>query len=119
MLGRVLRCNDTKLSWNSLHVHIICIHTRACLVSKDLVSGVVGALCSTLGSCTQSFSRSSFEDPESQQSSGLKIQHPASRVLAASQEAHLQPPDKAKQKDLEPMTLGTTPEAIEIVSNLG
>uniref|UniRef100_A0A8B9TV88 Transforming acidic coiled-coil-containing protein C-terminal domain-containing protein n=1 Tax=Anas platyrhynchos TaxID=8839 RepID=A0A8B9TV88_ANAPL len=30
------------------------------------------------------------------------------------QEAHLQSPDKSKQKDLEPMTLGTTPEAIEI-----
>ncbi|KAI1236143.1 hypothetical protein IHE44_0001417 [Lamprotornis superbus] len=59
---------------------------------------------------------SGFEDPEAQQSSGMKIPHPASRVLAASQEAHLQSPDKAKQKDLEPMTLGTTPEAIEITS---
>ncbi|XP_064000301.1 transforming acidic coiled-coil-containing protein 2 isoform X3 [Pogoniulus pusillus] len=69
-----------------------------------------------LSDSTTPCSGSSFEDPESQQSSGLKIQHPASRVLAASQEAHLQPPDKAKQKDLEPMTLGTTPEAIEITS---
>ncbi|XP_065495125.1 transforming acidic coiled-coil-containing protein 2 isoform X3 [Caloenas nicobarica] len=59
---------------------------------------------------------SSFEDPEAQQSSGMKIQHPACRVLAAGQEAHLQSPDKSKQKDLEPVTLGTTPEAIEITS---
>lgn len=81
-------------------------------------SRIVKALCSTLKACTQSFSSSSFEDPEAQQSSGIKIQHPASRVLTASQEAHLQSPDKSKQKDLEPMTLGTTPEAIEIVSNL-
>lgn len=89
---------------------------RTCLVATK--SRIVRALCSTLKACTQSFSRSSFEDPEAQQSSGMKIQHPASRVLAASQEAHVQSPDKSKQKDLEPMTLGTTPEAIEIVSNL-
>ncbi|XP_074687548.1 transforming acidic coiled-coil-containing protein 2 isoform X1 [Strix aluco] len=69
-----------------------------------------------LSDSTTPCSGSSFEDPEAQQSSGLKIQHPASRVLAASQEAHLQSPDKSKQKDLEPMTLGTTPEAIEITS---
>ncbi|KAM6265725.1 transforming acidic coiled-coil-containing protein 2 isoform 2-T2 [Porphyrio hochstetteri] len=69
-----------------------------------------------LSDSTTPCSGSSFEDPEAQQSSGMKIQHPASRVLAASQEAHLQSPDKAKQKDLEPMTLGTTPEAIEITS---
>lgn len=80
-------------------------------------SRIVRAVCPTLNTCTQSSSRSSFEDPEAQQPSGMKIQHPASRVLAASQEAHLQSPDKSKQKDLEPMTLGTTPEAIEIVSN--
>uniref|UniRef100_A0A8C5X821 Transforming acidic coiled-coil-containing protein C-terminal domain-containing protein n=2 Tax=Malurus TaxID=55806 RepID=A0A8C5X821_9PASS len=67
-----------------------------------------------LSDSTTPCSGSSFEDPEGQQSSGMKIPHPASRVLAASQEAHLQSPDKAKQKDLEPMTLGTTPEAIEI-----
>uniref|UniRef100_A0A8C0FS54 Transforming acidic coiled-coil containing protein 2 n=1 Tax=Bubo bubo TaxID=30461 RepID=A0A8C0FS54_BUBBB len=67
-----------------------------------------------LSDSTTPCSGSSFEDPEAQQSSGIKIQHPASRVLAASQEAHLQSPDKSKQKDLEPMTLGTTPEAIEI-----
>ncbi|XP_055576100.1 transforming acidic coiled-coil-containing protein 2 isoform X4 [Falco cherrug] len=67
-----------------------------------------------LSDSTTPCSGSSFEDPEAQQSSGIKIQHPASRVLAASQEAHLQPPDKSKQKDLEPLTLGTTPEAIEI-----
>ncbi|XP_009908697.2 transforming acidic coiled-coil-containing protein 2 isoform X7 [Dryobates pubescens] len=67
-----------------------------------------------LSDSTTPCSGSSFEDPESQQSSGMKIQHAASRVLAASQEAHLQSPDKSKQKDLEPMTLGTTPEAIEI-----
>ncbi|XP_075574173.1 transforming acidic coiled-coil-containing protein 2 [Pelecanus crispus] len=67
-----------------------------------------------LSDSTTPCSGSSFEDPEVQQSSGMKIQHPASRVLAASQEAHLQSPDKSKQKDLEPMTLGTTPEAIEI-----
>ncbi|XP_064573614.1 transforming acidic coiled-coil-containing protein 2 isoform X7 [Zonotrichia leucophrys gambelii] len=67
-----------------------------------------------LSDSTTPCSGSSFEDPEAQQSSGMKIPHPASRVLAASQEAHLQSPDKAKQKDLEPMTLGTTPEAIEI-----
>ncbi|XP_009978007.1 PREDICTED: transforming acidic coiled-coil-containing protein 2 [Tauraco erythrolophus] len=67
-----------------------------------------------LSDSTTPCSGSSFEDPEAQQSSGMKIQHPASRVLAASQEAHLQSPDKSKQKDLEPMTLGTTPEAIEI-----
>lgn len=81
-------------------------------------SRMMKVLCSTLKACIQSFPRSSFEDPEAQQSSGMKIQHPASRVLAASQEAHLQSPDKSKQKDLEPMTLGTTPESIEIVSNL-
>ncbi|KAM6092289.1 transforming acidic coiled-coil-containing protein 2 isoform 3-T3 [Theristicus caerulescens] len=69
-----------------------------------------------LSDSTTPCSGSSFEDPETQQSSGMKIQHPASRVLAASQEAHLQSPDKSKQKDLEPMTLGTTPEAIEITS---
>ncbi|XP_030343347.1 transforming acidic coiled-coil-containing protein 2 isoform X5 [Strigops habroptila] len=67
-----------------------------------------------LSDSTTPCSGSSFEDPEAQQSSGMKIQHPASRVLAASQEAHLQSPDKSKQKDLEPMTLGTTPDAIEI-----
>ncbi|XP_069653247.1 transforming acidic coiled-coil-containing protein 2 isoform X10 [Haliaeetus albicilla] len=69
-----------------------------------------------LSDSTTPCSGSSFEDPEAQQSSGMKIQHPASRVLAASQEAHVQSPDKSKQKDLEPMTLGTTPEAIEITS---
>ncbi|XP_068254178.1 transforming acidic coiled-coil-containing protein 2 isoform X2 [Nyctibius grandis] len=69
-----------------------------------------------LSDSTTPCSGSSFEDPEAQQSSGMKIQHPATRVLAASQEAHLQSPDKSKQKDLEPMTLGTTPEAIEITS---
>ncbi|XP_065700116.2 transforming acidic coiled-coil-containing protein 2 isoform X3 [Patagioenas fasciata] len=69
-----------------------------------------------LSDSTTPCSGSSFEDPEAQQSSGMKIQHPASRVLTASQEAHLQSPDKSKQKDLEPMTLGTTPEAIEITS---
>ncbi|XP_062491253.1 transforming acidic coiled-coil-containing protein 2 isoform X3 [Pezoporus occidentalis] len=69
-----------------------------------------------LSESTTPCSGSSFEDPEAQQSSGMKIQHPASRVLAASQEAHLQSPDKSKQKDLEPMTLGTAPEAIEIAS---
>ncbi|KAM6415993.1 transforming acidic coiled-coil-containing protein 2 isoform 2-T4 [Rhynochetos jubatus] len=69
-----------------------------------------------LSDSTTPCSGSSFEDPEAQQSSGMKIQHPASRVLAANQEAHLQSPDKSKQKDLEPMTLGTTPEAIEIAS---
>uniref|UniRef100_A0A8U8BRD3 Uncharacterized protein n=1 Tax=Geospiza parvula TaxID=87175 RepID=A0A8U8BRD3_GEOPR len=67
-----------------------------------------------LSDSTTPCSGSSFEDPEAQQSSGMKIPHPASRVLAASQEAHLQSPDKAKQKDLEAMTLGTTPEAVEI-----
>ncbi|XP_010138476.1 PREDICTED: transforming acidic coiled-coil-containing protein 2 [Buceros rhinoceros silvestris] len=67
-----------------------------------------------LSDSTTPCSGSSFEDPEAQQSSGMKIQHPASRVLTANQEAHLQSPDKSKQKDLEPMTLGTTPEAIEI-----
>ncbi|KAM8806387.1 transforming acidic coiled-coil-containing protein 2 [Eudromia elegans] len=69
-----------------------------------------------LSDSTTPCSGSSFEDPETQQSSGMKIQHPASRVLAASQEAHLQSPDKAKQKDLEPMTLGTVSESIEITS---
>ncbi|KAM6330050.1 transforming acidic coiled-coil-containing protein 2 [Podargus strigoides] len=69
-----------------------------------------------LSDSTTPCSGSSFEDPEAQQSSGMKIQHPASRILAASQEAHLQSPDKSKQKDLEPMTLGTTPETIEITS---
>ncbi|XP_068807627.1 transforming acidic coiled-coil-containing protein 2 isoform X2 [Struthio camelus] len=67
-----------------------------------------------LSDSTTPCSGSSFEDPEAQQSSGMKIQHPASRVLAASQEAHLQSPDKSKQKDLEPMTLGTASETIEI-----
>ncbi|XP_035185294.1 transforming acidic coiled-coil-containing protein 2 isoform X4 [Oxyura jamaicensis] len=69
-----------------------------------------------LSDSTTPCSGSSFEDPEAQQSSGIKIQHPASRVLTASQEAHLQSPDMSKQKDLEPMTLGTTPEVIEITS---
>ncbi|KAJ7416893.1 transforming acidic coiled-coil-containing protein 2 isoform X2 [Pitangus sulphuratus] len=69
-----------------------------------------------LSDSTTPCSGSSFEDPEAQQPSGMKIQHPASRVLAASQEAHLQSADKSKQKDLEPMTLGPTPEAIEITS---
>ncbi|XP_067155717.1 transforming acidic coiled-coil-containing protein 2 [Apteryx mantelli] len=69
-----------------------------------------------LSDSTTPCSGSSFEDPEAQQSSGMKIQHPASRVLAASQEAHLQSPDKSKQKDLESMTLGTVSETIEITS---
>ncbi|XP_025970751.2 transforming acidic coiled-coil-containing protein 2 isoform X3 [Dromaius novaehollandiae] len=69
-----------------------------------------------LSDSTTPCSGSSFEDPEAQQSSGMKIQHPASRVLAASQEAHLHSPDKSKQKDLEPMTLGTVSETIEITS---
>lgn len=116
-----MRYNDVKLSWNNVCVYIfIYLYTHES-DEEDLLSCYQKQNCEGLvlhpeNMYTWSFSRSSFEDPEAQQSSGMKIPHPASRVLAASQEAHLQSPDKAKQKDLEPMTLGTTPEAIEIVS---
>ncbi|XP_019411448.1 PREDICTED: transforming acidic coiled-coil-containing protein 2 isoform X1 [Crocodylus porosus] len=69
-----------------------------------------------LSDSTTPCSGSSFEETEAQLSSGMKIQHPASRALTASQETHLQAPDKSKQKDLEPMTLGTASETIEITS---
>ncbi|KYO40456.1 transforming acidic coiled-coil-containing protein 2 isoform B [Alligator mississippiensis] len=67
-----------------------------------------------LSDSTTPCSGSSFEETEAQLSSGMKIQHPASRALTASQETHLQAPDRSKQKDLEPMTLGTASETIEI-----
>lgn len=60
--------------------------------------------------------RSSFEETEALVNAGAKIQHPVTRGLAPNQEPHLQVPEKPSQKELEAMTLGTTSDAIEIVS---
>nr|XP_020642153.1 transforming acidic coiled-coil-containing protein 2 isoform X6 [Pogona vitticeps] len=59
-------------------------------------------------------SGSSLEETETQLSSGMKLQHPASRSLAASQESSSQSPDKSKPKELEPMTLGSTSNNTDI-----
>ncbi|XP_039338858.1 transforming acidic coiled-coil-containing protein 2 isoform X7 [Mauremys reevesii] len=67
-----------------------------------------------LSDSTTPCSGSSFEETEAQLSSGMKIQHPGTRVLTASQDLHLQSTDKSKQKELEPMSLGTASESIEI-----
>ncbi|XP_043407298.1 transforming acidic coiled-coil-containing protein 2 isoform X4 [Chelonia mydas] len=67
-----------------------------------------------LSDSTTPCSGSSFEETEAQLSSGMKIQHPGSRVLTASQDMHLQSTDKSKQKELEPMSLGTASDTIEI-----
>ncbi|XP_044880223.1 transforming acidic coiled-coil-containing protein 2 isoform X5 [Mauremys mutica] len=67
-----------------------------------------------LSDSTTPCSGSSFEETEAQLSSGMKIQHPGSRVLTASQDLHLQSTDKSKQKELEPMSLGTASDPIEI-----
>ncbi|XP_024072769.2 transforming acidic coiled-coil-containing protein 2 isoform X7 [Terrapene carolina triunguis] len=67
-----------------------------------------------LSDSTTPCSGSSFEESEAQLSSGMKIQHPGSRVLTASQDLHLQLTDKSKQKELEPMSLGTASDTIEI-----
>uniref|UniRef100_A0A8D0LB17 Transforming acidic coiled-coil-containing protein C-terminal domain-containing protein n=1 Tax=Sphenodon punctatus TaxID=8508 RepID=A0A8D0LB17_SPHPU len=67
-----------------------------------------------LSDSTTPCSGSSLEETEAQLSSGMKIQHPAVRILSASQEAHLLSADKSKQKELEPMTLGTISDSMEI-----
>uniref|UniRef100_A0A8C8SEG4 Transforming acidic coiled-coil containing protein 2 n=1 Tax=Pelusios castaneus TaxID=367368 RepID=A0A8C8SEG4_9SAUR len=69
-----------------------------------------------LSDSTTPCSGSSFEETEAQLSSVMKIQHSASRVLTASQETHLQSPDKSKQKQLEPLSLGTASDTIEITT---
>ncbi|XP_078247299.1 transforming acidic coiled-coil-containing protein 2 isoform X7 [Pogona vitticeps] len=61
-------------------------------------------------------SGSSLEETETQLSSGMKLQHPASRSLAASQESSSQSPDKSKPKELEPMTLGSTSNNTDITT---
>ncbi|XP_053889643.1 transforming acidic coiled-coil-containing protein 2 isoform X4 [Malaclemys terrapin pileata] len=68
-----------------------------------------------LSDSTTPCSGSSFEESEAQLSSGMKI-HPGSRVLTASQDLHLQSTDKSKQKELEPMSLGTASDTIEITT---
>ncbi|KAM9133292.1 transforming acidic coiled-coil-containing protein 2 isoform 3-T3 [Pangshura tecta] len=67
-----------------------------------------------LSDSTTPCSGSSFEETEAQLSSGMKIQHPGSRVLTASQDLHLQSTDKSKQKELEPMSLGIASDPTEI-----
>ncbi|XP_075791447.1 transforming acidic coiled-coil-containing protein 2 isoform X4 [Pelodiscus sinensis] len=69
-----------------------------------------------LSDSTTPCSGSSFEETEAQLSSGMKTQHPASRILTASQETRIQTPDKSKQKELEPMSLGTVSDATEITT---
>uniref|UniRef100_A0A8D0HGV4 Transforming acidic coiled-coil-containing protein C-terminal domain-containing protein n=1 Tax=Sphenodon punctatus TaxID=8508 RepID=A0A8D0HGV4_SPHPU len=69
-----------------------------------------------LSDSTTPCSGSSLEETEAQLSSGMKIQHPAVRILSASQEAHLLSADKSKQKELEPMTLGTISDSMEITT---
>uniref|UniRef100_A0A670ICN5 Transforming acidic coiled-coil containing protein 2 n=1 Tax=Podarcis muralis TaxID=64176 RepID=A0A670ICN5_PODMU len=64
-----------------------------------------------LSDSTTPCSGSSLEETEAQLSSGVKLQHPASRSLAASQETSIQPPDKSKTKELEP-----TPNNIDITT---
>ncbi|XP_054838138.1 transforming acidic coiled-coil-containing protein 2 isoform X2 [Eublepharis macularius] len=67
-----------------------------------------------LSDSTTPCSGSSFEETEAQVSSGIKLQHPASRSLASSQETQIQSPDKSKGKELEPMTLGINSNSIDI-----
>ncbi|XP_062988821.1 transforming acidic coiled-coil-containing protein 2 isoform X3 [Elgaria multicarinata webbii] len=69
-----------------------------------------------LSDSTTPCSGSSLEETETQLPSGMKLQHPASRSLAASQESSLPSPDKSKAKELEPMTLGTTSNNIDITT---
>ncbi|XP_004265801.1 transforming acidic coiled-coil-containing protein 2 isoform X6 [Orcinus orca] len=64
-------------------------------------------------------SGSSFEETEALVNAGAKIQHPAARGLAPSQEPHLQVPEKSSQKELEAMALGTASEVIEITAPEG
>ncbi|XP_061259701.1 transforming acidic coiled-coil-containing protein 2 isoform X14 [Bos javanicus] len=59
-------------------------------------------------------SGSSFEETEALVNTGAKIQHPVARGLAPNQEPHLQVPEKASQKELESMALGTASEVMEI-----
>ncbi|XP_060130778.1 transforming acidic coiled-coil-containing protein 2 isoform X4 [Zootoca vivipara] len=66
-----------------------------------------------LSDSTTPCSGSSLEESEAQLSSGVKLQHPASRSLTVSQETSIQPPDKSKAKELEPTSNNidiTTPE---------
>ncbi|XP_077786430.1 transforming acidic coiled-coil-containing protein 2 isoform X4 [Podarcis muralis] len=62
-----------------------------------------------LSDSTTPCSGSSLEETEAQLSSGVKLQHPASRSLAVSQETSI--PDKSKTKELEP-----TPNNIDITT---
>ncbi|XP_060624541.2 transforming acidic coiled-coil-containing protein 2 isoform X3 [Anolis sagrei] len=61
-------------------------------------------------------SGSSLEETETQLPSGMKLQHPASRSLVAPQESSIQPSEKSKTKELEPMTLGTPSNNIDITT---
>ncbi|XP_015280877.1 PREDICTED: transforming acidic coiled-coil-containing protein 2 isoform X2 [Gekko japonicus] len=67
-----------------------------------------------LSDSTTPCSGSSFEETEALVSSGIKLQHPASRSLASSQDAQIQSSDKSKGKELEPMTLGINSSSIDI-----
>ncbi|XP_061259703.1 transforming acidic coiled-coil-containing protein 2 isoform X16 [Bos javanicus] len=64
-------------------------------------------------------SGSSFEETEALVNTGAKIQHPVARGLAPNQEPHLQVPEKASQKELESMALGTASEVMEITAPEG
>ncbi|XP_057635540.1 transforming acidic coiled-coil-containing protein 2 isoform X5 [Chionomys nivalis] len=59
-------------------------------------------------------SGSSFEETEALVNAATKLQHPVTRGLVSNQEPLLQVPEKASQKELEAMALGTPTEAIEI-----
>ncbi|XP_016847724.2 transforming acidic coiled-coil-containing protein 2 isoform X3 [Anolis carolinensis] len=61
-------------------------------------------------------SGSSLEETETQLPSGMKLQHPTSRSLVAPQESSIQPSEKSKTKELEPMTLGTPSNNIDITT---
>ncbi|KAF7253347.1 Transforming acidic coiled-coil-containing protein 2 [Varanus komodoensis] len=70
-----------------------------------------------LSDSTTPCSGSSLEETETQLPSGMKLQHPASRSLAASQEPSLQASDKSKAKELVPMALGTASNTIDITTS--
>ncbi|XP_057635539.1 transforming acidic coiled-coil-containing protein 2 isoform X4 [Chionomys nivalis] len=64
-------------------------------------------------------SGSSFEETEALVNAATKLQHPVTRGLVSNQEPLLQVPEKASQKELEAMALGTPTEAIEITAPEG
>ncbi|KAM6444129.1 transforming acidic coiled-coil-containing protein 2 isoform 2-T2 [Liasis olivaceus] len=67
-----------------------------------------------LSDSTTPCSGSSLEETESQLSCSIKLQHPASRSLVASQESSVQPSDKTKE--LESMSLGSASDNIDIIT---